>query len=89
MKLYLRAAQQGDLFGMFNVAMAYDAGEGLPFNPAQAAAWMYAALRLGHDYSIKQMSGSAELDQAVPRRAAAAVEAGRRIPRQARRRVRA
>jgi TPR repeat protein len=58
-KLYLRAAQQGDLFGMFNVAMAYDAGEGLPFNPAQAAAW-YAALRLGHDYSIKQMSGSAE-----------------------------
>jgi hypothetical protein len=59
-KLYLLAAQQGDLFGMFNVAMAYDAGEGLPFNPAQAAAWMYAALRLGHDYSIKQMSGSAE-----------------------------
>ncbi len=59
-KLYLLAAQQGDLFGMFNVAMAYDTGEGLPFNPAQAAAWIYAALRLGHDYSIKQMSGSAE-----------------------------
>jgi Sel1 repeat/Putative peptidoglycan binding domain len=59
-KLYLLAAQQGDLFGMFDVAMAYDSGEGLPFNPAQAAAWIYAALRLGHDYSIKQMSGSAE-----------------------------
>jgi hypothetical protein len=59
-KLYLLAAQQGDLFGMFDVAMAYDSGEGLPFNPAQAAAWMYAALRLGHDYSIKQMSGAAE-----------------------------
>ena len=59
-KLYLLAAQQGDLFGMFDVAMAYDSGEGLPFNPAQAAAWIYAALRLGHDYSIKQISGSAE-----------------------------
>jgi uncharacterized protein len=59
-KLYLLAAQQGDLFGMFDVAMAYDSGEGLPSNPAQAAAWIYAALRLGHDYSIKQMSGTAE-----------------------------
>ncbi len=58
-RLYLLAAQQGDKFGMFNVAMAYDSGQGLPFNPAQAAAWMYAALRLGHDYSIKQMSGAA------------------------------
>jgi Caspase domain/Putative peptidoglycan binding domain len=56
---YLLAAQQGDMFGMFNVAMAYDSGEGLPFNPAQAADWIYAALRLGHDYSIKRMSGPA------------------------------
>ena len=58
-RLYLLAAQQGDKFGMFNVAMAYDSGQGLPFDPPQAAAWIYAALRLGHDYSIKQMSGPA------------------------------
>jgi TPR repeat protein len=58
-KHYLLAAQQGDLFGMFNVAMAYDSGEGLPLNPAQAANWIYAALLLGHDYSIKRMSGPA------------------------------
>ena len=58
-RLYLLAAQQGDKFGMFNVAMAYDSGQGLPFDPSQAAAWIYAALRLGHDYSIKQMSGPA------------------------------
>jgi len=58
-RLYLLAAQQGDKFGMFNVAMAYDSGQGLPFNPSQAAAWIYAALRLGHDYSIRQMSGPA------------------------------
>ena len=44
---------------MFNVAMAYDSGQGLPLDPAQAADWMYAALRLGHEYSIKQMSGPA------------------------------
>lgn len=59
-RLYVRAAQQGDTLGMFNVAMAYDSGQGLPFNPAQAADWIYAALRLGHDYSIEQMSGTAE-----------------------------
>jgi hypothetical protein len=59
-RLYLLAAQQGDMLGMFNVAMAYDSGEGLPLRPAQAADWIYAALRLGHDYSIKQMSGTAE-----------------------------
>jgi hypothetical protein len=58
-RLYLLAAQQGDTFGMFNVAMAYDSGQGLPFDPAQAADWIYAALRLGHEYSIKQMSGPA------------------------------
>ena len=58
--LYLLAAQQGDKFGMFNVAMAYDSGEGLPLDPSQAAAWIYAALRLGHGYSIKQMSGPAD-----------------------------
>jgi TPR repeat protein len=33
-KFYLLAAQQGDLLGMFDVAMAYDSGESLPFNPA-------------------------------------------------------
>lgn len=59
-RLYVRAAQQGDTLGMFNVAMAYDGGQGLPFNPGQAAGWIYAALRLGHDYSIEQMSGTAE-----------------------------
>ena len=58
-RLYLLAAQQGDTFGMFNVAMAYDSGQGLPLDPAQAADWIYAALRLGHEYSIKQMSGPA------------------------------
>jgi TPR repeat protein len=58
-RLYLLAAAQGDLFGMFNVAMAYDTGQGLPLNPAQAADWIYAALKLGHNYSIKQMSGPA------------------------------
>jgi len=58
-KLYLLAAQQGDTFGMFNAAMAYDSGQGLPYNPAQGARWIYAALRLGHEYSIKQMSGDA------------------------------
>lgn len=58
-RLYLQAAQQGDTFGMFNVAMAYDSGQGLPFDPAQAADWIYAALRLGHEYSIKQMGGPA------------------------------
>ncbi len=58
-RLYLLAAQQGDNFGMFNTAMAYDSGEGLPYNPAQAAHWIYAALRLGHGYSIEQMSNSA------------------------------
>ncbi|MET0278594.1 MAG: caspase family protein [Pseudorhodoplanes sp.] len=58
-RLYLLAAQQGDNFGMFNSAMAYDSGEGLPYNPVQAAHWIYAALRLGHGYSIEQMSGQA------------------------------
>lgn len=52
---YLLAAQQGDNFGMFNTAMAYDTGEGLPYNSAQAARWLYAAIRLGHDYSIRMM----------------------------------
>ena len=58
-RLYLIAAAQGDKLGMFNVAMAYDSGEGLPLNPSQAANWIYAALRFGHDYSLKQMSGPA------------------------------
>ena len=58
-RLYMLAAQQGDTFGMYNVAMAYDSGSGLPYNPAQAASWIYAALRLGHTYSINQMSGRA------------------------------
>jgi hypothetical protein len=58
-RLYLLAAQQGDNFGMYNTAMAYDSGEGLTYSPAQAAHWIYAALRLGHGYSIEQMSGSA------------------------------
>lgn len=58
-RLYLLAAQQGDNFGMFNAAMAYDSGEGLRRDPAQAAQWIYAALRLGHSYSIEQMSGDA------------------------------
>jgi uncharacterized caspase-like protein len=58
-KLYVLAAHQGDTFGMFNVAMAYDSGKGLPYNPVEAAHWIYAALRLGHEYSIKQMSGDA------------------------------
>jgi hypothetical protein len=58
-RLYMLAAQQGDMFGMYNVAMAYDTGSGLPYNPAQAASWIYGALRLGHGYSIEQMSGSA------------------------------
>jgi Caspase domain/Sel1 repeat len=58
-RLYMLAAQQGDTLGMFNVAMAYDTGQGLPLNPVQAADWIYAALRLGHEYSIKQMSGPA------------------------------
>ncbi|PWT92127.1 MAG: hypothetical protein C5B56_02755, partial [Proteobacteria bacterium] len=58
-RLYMLAAQQGDMFGMYNVAMAYDTGSGLPFNPAQAASWIYGALRLGHGYSIDQMSGPA------------------------------
>ena len=52
---YLLAAHQGDNFGMFNTAMAYDTGEGLPYNSAQAARWLYAAIRLGHDYSIRMM----------------------------------
>lgn len=52
---YLLAAHQGDNFGMFNTAMAYDSGEGLPYDPAQAARWLYAAIRLGHDYSIRMM----------------------------------
>jgi hypothetical protein len=52
---YLLAAQQGDNFGMFNTAMAYDTGEGLPYDSAQAARWLYAAIRLGHDYSIRMM----------------------------------
>lgn len=54
-RLYLLAAQQGDNFGMFNTAMAYDSGEGLPYDPRQAARWLYAAIRLGHDYSIRMM----------------------------------
>ena len=58
-KLYLWPAHQGDTFGMFNVAMAYDSGHGLPHDPVQAAHWIYAALRLGHEYSIKQMSADA------------------------------
>ena len=58
-RLYMLAAQQGDTFGMYNVAMAYDSGSGLPYNPIQAASWIYAALRLGHTYSINQMSGQA------------------------------
>jgi uncharacterized caspase-like protein len=58
-RLYVLAAHQGDTFGMFNVAMAYDSGKGLPYNPVEAAHWIYAALRLGHEYSIKQMSGEA------------------------------
>jgi Caspase domain/Sel1 repeat len=58
-RLYMLAAQQGDTLGMFNVAMAYDTGQGLQLNPTQAADWIYAALRLGHEYSIKQMSGPA------------------------------
>ncbi|MGD9921389.1 MAG: caspase family protein [Pseudorhodoplanes sp.] len=52
---YLLAAHQGDNFGMFNTAMAYDTGEGLPYDPARAARWLYAAIRLGHDYSIRMM----------------------------------
>lgn len=52
---YLLAAHQGDNFGMFNTAMAYDSGEGLPYDSAQAARWLYAAIRLGHDYSIRMM----------------------------------
>ena len=54
-RLYLLAAHQGDTFGMFNTAMAYDSGEGLPYDPRQAARWLYAAIRLGHDYSIRIM----------------------------------
>ena len=54
-RLYLQSAHQGDNFGMFNTAMAYDTGEGLPYNPEQAARWLYAAIRLGHDYSIRMM----------------------------------
>jgi len=54
-RLYLLAAQQGDNFGMFNTAMAYDSGEGLPYDPRQAARWIYAAIRLGHDYSVRMM----------------------------------
>lgn len=54
-RLYLLAAHQGDNFGMFNTAMAYDSGEGLPYDPRQAARWLYAAIRLGHDYSIRMM----------------------------------
>ncbi len=54
-QLYLLAAHQGDNFGMFNTAMAYDSGEGLPYDSRQAARWLYAAARLGHDYSIRMM----------------------------------
>ncbi len=54
-RLYLLSAHQGDNFGMFNTAMAYDSGEGLPYDSAQAARWIYAAIRLGHDYSIRMM----------------------------------
>jgi hypothetical protein len=54
-RLYLLAAHQGDNFGMFNTAMAYDSGEGLPYDSRQAARWLYAAIRLGHDYSIRMM----------------------------------
>jgi hypothetical protein len=54
-RLYLLAAHQGDNFGMFNTAMAYDSGEGLPYEPKQAARWIYAAIRLGHEYSIRMM----------------------------------
>jgi hypothetical protein len=52
---YLLAAHQGDNFGMFNTAMAYDTGEGLPYDPARGARWLYAAIRLGHDYSVRMM----------------------------------
>jgi hypothetical protein len=54
-RLYLLSAHQGDNFGMFNTAMAYDSGEGLPYDSRQAARWIYAAIRLGHDYSIRMM----------------------------------
>lgn len=54
-RLYLLAAHQGDNFGMFNTAMAYDSGEGLPYDSKQAARWIYAAIRLGHEYSIRMM----------------------------------
>ncbi|MGE0767231.1 MAG: caspase family protein [Hyphomicrobiaceae bacterium] len=58
-RLHLLAAHQGDQFGMFNAAQSYDSGNGLPYNPAQAAQWIYAAVRLGHDYSIRRMSTDA------------------------------
>ena len=58
-RLHLLAAHQGDQFGMFNVAQAYDSGNGLPYNPVQAARWIYAAVRLDHEYSIRRMSTDA------------------------------
>ncbi|MGE3919173.1 MAG: caspase family protein, partial [Hyphomicrobiaceae bacterium] len=58
-RLHLLAAHQGDQFGMFNAAMSYDSGNGLPYNPVQAARWIYAAVRLGHAYSIGRMTTDA------------------------------
>lgn len=57
-RLHLSASHQGDKFAMFNTAAAYDSGDGLPANPVQAARWIYAALRLGHDYTVRQMRGA-------------------------------
>ena len=77
---YLLAAHQGDNFGMFNTAMAYDTGEGLPYDSGAGG-----ALALCGDPARPRLldpddGRAAEcLDARFPRRVAAAAAARGRL----------
>ena len=79
-RLYLLAAQQGDNFGMYNTAMAYDSGEGLPAQPgASRALDLCSASARARIFDRPDERFGKRLDPRFSRGIAAPVEARRRL----------
>jgi TPR repeat protein/S1-C subfamily serine protease len=69
-----KSAEEGDAEAMYNLATAYEKGNGVKADPIQALRWYEAAARKGHYWALDQIGPMCLFGRGVPKNPKKAVE---------------
>ena len=66
-KWYRMAAEQGDAYGQYNLALMYDNGWGVPKDPEKASHWYYEAAKKNSPFAQNNLAFMYQYGRGVPK----------------------